>query len=205
MRAYKYVDIEFADAVASGSLRIGTFESYGALEGVRRDDGEGVLQRTLNYHIGDTNTDSVGVRAAASVGICLENSQNVIFRKVRSILTIPPLYCFCMSRRLDNMHLMAERPQAVFEVTGVKSLAHAVMSLYPDRLIGFRAGNVTYKSRIVDALLDQTSGPEPFVKSEQFAQECEIRIIWQPDPGASPEAFVTDKNLAIANFLRRVR
>jgi len=204
MRAYKFVDLEHADAVERGCLKIGTLSSYAGLEGEKKDDREGVLIRKVSsLRISDSQNDPAGVNIAAQIGIVLGNGSDVRITNCSSELRHPNVYCFCMSSSSKNLRLAGERHQAVFEIKGVHSLAYILHKQNADRLKYALVKRVQYQSREVEVSAFSPEYPDPFVKDVSYTDEDEVRIIWSA-PTSPIEPFITPESFMVANLLRRI-
>jgi hypothetical protein len=95
--AWKMVDVEAADAVASGSLRIGTASSYSELENGRAD----ALDGGLRAHVHNlTVTGSDGPLALGRFGehFKMGPSATATFVGCDFEERFPPCWLFCMTR-----------------------------------------------------------------------------------------------------------
>lgn len=204
-RAYKYVDAGDAEYLMRGTLKIGTLRSYGALESDRADPREGRVDmhiRSIGFGKAATHPDADAI--AKSMGMYFGPNVDVRFTNNTHGRRTPNYYCFCMSVVPNNLSLCREKEQAIFEVTGIRSLIAVLADLEP-RLSGPASfSRVTYKPTSGDVLDMWQQQPSPFVKEPRFESEREIRIIWMPTDKREPIEFVTEPSARVAALLRRV-
>jgi len=168
MQAYKYVDLEHAESVASGSLRIGTLASYADLEGSRADPWDGCLVRTAEAgHILDTDVPA-DRELAAQFGFNVTGSGRATFENINFFLGFASIFCFCMSDRPKNAHLMKGRPQAVYEVPDCAALADAVLRQHAWLMTEAKVGCVVYERRHIPLREGLGPVPDPFIKDTKI-------------------------------------
>lgn len=203
MRAFKYVDLEHADAVARGSLRIGTFESYSRLETSRRDNAEGTDTRHVpSYRVADSRKSDDGVERLKELGIIVENSRDLIIEDYTSTYVCPPVYCLCLSNS-KNDYLSQEKPQAIFLVKSVIILSQLLRENNKEVLGYPRVSKVEYRPLTLDWMDDRPFKASPFVKDLAFKSEDECRICWE-SRNSSVNEFITFEDKKIADLFERI-
>jgi len=209
-RAWKMVDAEHADSVASGVLRIGTLNSYKELENGRADPGEGRLllkSGTLKFTGAD---DPPTVRMAARVGIKhppqFEGNVTVVNATVIDLLA--PSWAFCMAEEGCDFDWTPKKPKAIFEIADPHELVKAIVTCLQPSLRDYsQPGRVEYLPTLVDVETNFDRFVSPFVKAPDFAVEREIRVMFNPrdELEASLKPIFTPPLPEIASLLRRVR
>lgn len=207
---YKYVDLDHADSVARGSVKIGTLWGYRELEGKRKDTGENtipieflesdvldlrnpqhrVLLRAMGLEIPDDFEDFTIVTNGAAINIVGQD-----------------FFTSCFSKAPDNICLLEERRQAIFEIADLKSWVRRVCHLYP--VLGpARAAEVRYQDRANVNLVGGRMQPSPFIKPHQYIDEQEVRVIWfvneNTPMGRLPFLNPSPPDEVIANLTQRV-
>lgn len=191
--AWKLVDTVHADAVAAGSLRIGTFASYAELEGSRGDQFDGAIDvaaRSLHFGVPEHERamDRLGFRAGMILGS-------------RFVYRPPQCYVFCMSEVGCTHVPEPPKPRTMFEVADLVGLANLLVATNPEHLAGpWGIDRVRYKRIHYDAL-EAFPDPDPFVKDTEYSVEQEIRVLFVPREGQGREGFTTLRNEAVAPFL----
>jgi len=203
LRAFKYVDPEHADAVARGSLRLGTLSGYADLESARADPWDGaILGLTTPGEVLDS--DNPRDRASlAKFGCTSADGVRVRFQGINFFQGYAPTFCFCMSDSSDNAHLLAGQSQAIFEISDYGVLAQAILNQHAYLMSEFQAGPVAYGCRSKPIREAADLYPDPMAKDERFGAEREIRAIFRPRIDGIT-AFNTRPNGAIAALLRRI-
>lgn len=204
-RLYKFVDASVADNVEAGSLRIGTFNDYAQLDGVRSDSGEAMVTRKVDNALFEANNPHMH-----KVGISVHDTAQVWVLGRTSHTLAPNMFCFCMSKDLSAA---PEEDHVAFTIENVGGFLEALTLRNSARLGDQIAnGSVTYGPRIGSYDDDTLRDADPFVKDTSFAWEQEYRAVWYMPFGEMAErrddarvaAFVTDPDASIASFLRRL-
>jgi hypothetical protein len=214
MRAYKYVDIEHAENLARGILKIGSFSSFSKLEGHRVDSLEGTVERNIEYmniNSDDNNREKFNILMQLGFtdsSIFGKKIENMTISNFSSISRIADQYCFCMSSKKENEYLCSEKPQAIFEITGVHCLAAEIAkhgTLFTGRWSARRVSYFDRRKNIANLEDMKNFYPDPFIKDCSFSAENEKRIIWEPSSSSEYlDAFLTNENPQIGQLLRRV-
>jgi hypothetical protein len=188
--AWRYIEQEYAhSATTLGCLRIGTLNSYAALEGELADPLDGRVERRLGapIRIGARGTDTDARLLAASMGFNVTGEHIIISGEGRARVAGPPLYCMCLSDTPNNKYLIDQGRVAVLEISDLPKFAAAIAKASPRFNGRFWISAVSYEPRRVIAKLPPEP-PDPFKKEPKFAPEREVRIIWQPSHD-TPEPF----------------
>lgn len=204
---YKYVDIEHADAIANGSLKIGTLGGYADLDDLTRQDGaEGTAYHRING-IQFTGQDEQGINAALSVNLDVSSSPNatITIQGCGGYQVTPPAYCFCLSTVPDSASLLGTRQQAVFEIVDTFRLAQVLRTKHAAKLGSIRYGLIQYTGRLVQDYQLADRVPAWLRKDASFSQDREFRVVFFPVEGVSPEWFITPQDPEIAAFFRRIK
>ena len=117
----------------------------------------------------------------------------------------PPRYAFCLSECGCDYDPSPEIEKAVFQVDALHMLAHRIVEMHQDRIVGAEVRRVKYDRRSFDALERVAAHPDPFIKLPSFAREREIRIVFLPRPDTAFEPIHTDPDPVIAGLLSRLR
>jgi hypothetical protein len=204
MKAWKIVDLEHADIVASGSLLIGNLRRYAALENGRADDLDGALViQTRHLFSGAEHQRALWRRIT---GDMVHPEADIVLDHCTVVEHSPPVWSFCMTRVGCEYDPMQGLPKAIFEISDVARLAFSVFKTQPLRIHRSIIGQVSYQPRKIEQ--DEVWGysASPFIKDPKFAGEKEIRIVFLPRAGfPCAESIVTRPNAEIASLLRRVR
>lgn len=203
---YKYVDVRHAEAMAAGSLRIGTLASFASIEAARKDEAEGILVSRPFTGVFDNPTVPISVfggQFTFAAGTIITMT-NCTFERA-----VPPAYAFCFS-----LDLSASEPRmidkALFKISDIDALRQAISSSH-DQLKGqWWSQPVKYGSRTIDP--NPFSFPitgDPFLKEAVHSWECEHRFVWRPVKEAKTdddlEPIFTGVNDQIAKLLERIR
>lgn len=201
IKAYKYVDLEHADAVARGSLKIGTLAGYAELEGPRADEADGALSRTF----GDWTCSEEDAQIIDKVGaLPFSVAPGASIKGIEFIEQTPPVFCFCASRKRNDRVMMAEKKQAVFEISDFMRFCIEIFKGSPRKFRSLEINFVEYRSRRVSAHLDLSSRANPFIKDSSYSNENEIRAVLEPKPLAEVETFITNPSWFVQRFISRV-
>lgn len=198
-RAWKFVDLEHADAVGSGSIKIGTLASYAQIENGRADQLDGAVTFNVNLSGGVPEHRA----AAARIGFHglqegMGMSECFVTQKAQ------PANAFCMSAIGCRHDPTPDRAKAVFEINTLLLQWHLSRKL-AEQFSYIMWGPVSYEPRIIDALANAGQGPDPFIKDPKFEAEQEIRMYFHPRSGRPlPGTIVTGADPAIAACIKRI-
>lgn len=205
MRAWKYVDEAHAALVAAGSLKLGRASDYRALEGDRQDPYDsgvavhsGNLDLSRPDHFAAAHTMGVTFGAPAPGTHMWMMGNTTVFRD--------PVYALCFCEPGCIYEPKDGKPQALFEVLGVRSIARHLERTYMDRLGRRRTGRVAYGQREFMALdAGHPEAGDTFFKASKFAHEREIRVAFDQVEGSEYLGFATGEDPYVASLLRRIR
>jgi hypothetical protein len=194
MKAYKHTSSEFIGGMLErGIIRIGTFESYGAIKGPQRDVMEGkILYHGTGKADFRDNPSAETFRDFRRMGMHIDLSKGgtvgeIQFNNARSIIRLPPLYLLCLSQTSTNRGTMEDGYDATVEVSDLDDLARQLAAAHPNHLGHWKIAPVQYRSRTLHYRAQGPgSDPDPFFKEERFRPEQEIRIAWKPAQPFSP-------------------
>ncbi len=183
-RGFKHVPIAYADAFATGHVRIGSYRAYRAMENERGDTLEGLAVEKPSPFIYDSRQGppTAGqLRALHSSGASsIIGRPNVRVVCIGNTWTqeVPHGYMFCLSSEPDFS--FSKKGDAIFEVRALGYFGFLVGCSAPEILGIPEVGKVIYEDREIDTLLFEAPVLDPFRKSSKFSFENEIRIAWQP-------------------------
>jgi hypothetical protein len=201
--AWKYVDLEHADAVAAGSLRIGTLSGYSALENGRADSNEGVVRLGMDGVRSDLPDHRRALERVGLVGAGRPDPQ-IRFHDLTLSHRAPPWYAFCMARKGCTYTPPNHKQQALFEIVDLTMFAAKLANIFSQKFSRMGISNVEY-ARIDFEFSDPLAPmPDPFVKHPDFRVEEEVRVVFAPRDEHVPEPFNTSRNPVIASHIRRI-
>lgn len=196
-RAWKQVEMEYAEKVSAGGIFLGTLEGYAHIENARRDEADGAVVIEPGYLTSELpdhvpHIERLRRYTGLSFGTIIGGE---IQRQVQNA------NAFCMSNSRDSYDGYPEKPSVWFEVTDVVGLAEVLATKLIDRIVHLEVRPVSYERRRFSA---QETYPQPdmFIKDESLSAEDEIRIgiICKPTVPHEPIDFKEDPD--IAQFLR---
>ena len=203
---YKYVDLIHAEAVAAGSVKIGTLWGYGSIEGNKRDDSENSLDINFsNKDIlsSDSTHDQIILRSMGLIappGITIDMQGANI--KVRGA----DFWTCCFSKSDKVSEFYAEAHQAIFRIDDMEQWVNRLCQIIP-ALGPATCSEVVYQERTSGKIADGRAISSPFVKPPRFSNESEVRVVWDfkslinaPRPSLQP----TGPDSTIASLLIRV-
>lgn len=195
---FRYVDLAHAEAVESGSIKIGTLRSFAALESVRADPDEGRVTYTSDIlRSGERNFEA----AAARCGVYVEDSYGIVIDNSEATWVSENQYCVCTSYRGDLPD--NGNKQAVFEIKNAEAFASRLSSiLEPIRTAVI--GPVDYGTRERDARQPLDTHPA-FLKPLSFASEHEVRLLFGGPLGDDTAPIITAADIELASLMVRVR
>lgn len=181
-KAYKFVDLAYADDVAQGALKIGTLRSYANLEALRKDSNDGAKQVNLPHFLSDRPEEIASFSQKMGpfgFGFGKDTQflsfDNNIFRH-----EYQNCFCFCMSRSQSWPPVIERDSQALFEISNIRTLTQIFVSEIKEHIQSAFIGNITYEPQShLNISSDLT--PSPWTKDSIFDWENEVRIIMDPD------------------------
>jgi hypothetical protein len=203
-KLFKYVPEQFAQAFASGVVRIGTFSSYSALEGARRDEAEGIVAQTYSASFtGMSEREPEKVAALWEMGIGVSGCKFGHYSVTKSDQP-PDLYCLCFSTA-PTPHLEAAKGCALFEIIKPAAFVRRLSKLNQEKLGNLHTGMVRYLEKVVPYIKDLPVLPNPLVKDTSFREEAEFRFIWEPyERVMSLPVIDTPTDEYLASCVRRI-
>jgi hypothetical protein len=206
---FKYVDLNDAEYLENGSVKIGTLRSYAALEGPRRDAGENYAR--IEMPSGSID-DPLYRQAVERTGVFKfsPTSKGVHFANgLKVVIPGPNAYCFCASYRGDLID-DPNNPQALFRIDDLSSWCERVEEMNPEigKLERFQ---VMYRSRTRSGFAPGDERPHALVKPVEYQNEFEVRVIGGvgrdgkrvPDDDAPVIYGAPDRKLA--SLMQRIR
>jgi hypothetical protein len=175
----------FADALVSGYVWINT------LGACRRDEHAGDAGEAMETYesgliVGNGDDPAARTVARRLGGLSLEGSTDITLSGNVSHRSLEDAYVLCLTERYAP-EVMADKFGAFcVRVRKPRRFFDRVTSAMTNKLHlrGHALGPVSYRERHYFGL-DSAPGPLGFVKSEQFAEELEVRCLWVPvDPTA---------------------
>ena len=205
---FKYVDVEHAAAVSSGSTKIGTIWGFRQMEGAKRDVGE----NTIPFRFGlNDELDGRNPRDSAllqSIGLDIDGDVKIAMRGATVNLVGQDYYACCFAKNSNLPHLQAEKKQAIFQINDIKAWVRRICEIF-DVLGPCFVREVSYQDRRALRFEGGVAMPNPFIKPGGFCGEQEVRVVWlanQSTPmGRYPPLDLVSSDPIIAALLRRVR
>ena len=205
MLAWKQVDATDAHWLEAGPLKLGTWRDYGTLENGRGDPYDSsVAVHSGRLHSGDYNH----FKALQRIGLVSADADhdphsNIIAAYNTIVVRAPEYLILCMSECGCSHNPNPDTPKALFEISGIHTMARRLMRLHPDRLGRYKIQRVKYRRREYSALESEYPAPDPFVKSERFSVEREIRLVFSPKTAGEQTTLFTTPDAEIARLLAR--
>lgn len=112
------------------------------------------------------------------MGMISEGTGNLTIRSCTGSTTLAPRLLFSASLQPDEK--LRSDGQSIFEISDFAAFADALTQSEPELLRSPQIGKVSYQRRDGFANWQEPIFPDPFIKSEKFAFEREVRIVWAP-------------------------
>ncbi len=209
-KLYKYVNVEHAQSLQNGSIKIGTIRGYADLENGRDDAAEGtsvVYPTHISLKPGEGEEIRRGMRQMGlhSYGAVEIHGAN---KSIEYRAVTPNYLCYCLSLVPRSRSLLSGGNQAVFEIVNFDGfLLQLLTKLHVDKAW---VGAVEYSQREFSAFdAPGSKAPDawrkPYKRARdgyRYDKEYEYRILMMPQEGVSTAPYEPDPLLA--PFFRRV-
>lgn len=203
-KTWKMVDLEHAEAVARGSVLVGTANSFSTLENGRADDLDGAV----TTHIGHAGADQDTAAAARRFGLGGDVPAVYIYNSDFTERS-RPAWIYCMSKPGCRHDWNPARPKAIFEIADVVQMSILIMQRLDPlgaMISSVAVAEVSYEPRRLEgAKAAATAEAHPFIKDTYFQPEQEVRILYTPrDEAMVRKPLKIGADYAIADLLTRV-
>jgi hypothetical protein len=182
MKAYKAVGRNDADAVARGSVRLGTADEFRKLELDQLGRGDpNELARTARIAAGGEKL--AGDHRLVVDTVFQYNGDERIFADMtivgETVTQIKDAYLYCCSLAVDERRLVGD---ALFEIGDIAEFAARLARRSELNWRQFEQGPVTYREVVEAASAVEIAPVAPFEKNEAFAWQQEYRLMWAANP-----------------------
>lgn len=199
IKAYKMVDPQFERAFLAGeSIKIDSLENYRAMEGERGDPLEGAAKNYIGRTMVLDGMNPADVSLIRSIGIDISFCYKPSFTNISSVQSLQPMRIFCASLAPD-FSKAKDMGCSLIEITDLLKFAATINRQNP-HLGEVRWSPVEYVAREADLSISAPVRPHPFKKSQDFAWENEIRLLWGGPVNGSPIV----RSPAVRRYLRKL-